>query len=255
MEAPPKDDANPRTAEIRVYFDSGGTIAGAVGRFSITRPSAKHYHIEWRQSRGDDGSGDHAAEKVAQALDAIAGLGVAAPRVVEFFAGVNGALTGAYNAAGADVTLLDRRLGTGDSVRSMHRLLGEGRTFDAVDLDPYGYPTRFLPDVFLLLTDGVLLVTMPKPGANHGNHITWQMLRCYFGVTDPTLQVVLDSLWWCAMGHWREISLLGVLDFGRVWRVALRVRRVKATEFMGVRNRPDSPPMTPALVDPPVWDV
>lgn len=253
---PPKDDTNPVTKRLREFFDAGGSIAEAIVQFGLTRPSAKHYFIEWKQARNRGGSGQHANQKVEQALSFVGHLQNQREKplsVVEFFAGEHGFLSRAYTSSGVKLLPLDKRLGTGDSLRYMHRLLGEGAKFDLVDLDPYGFPTRFFPDVFQLVDDGGLLVTMPKPGCNHGNHITWQMLRCYFGDHELGLKEILDRLWWYAMCHWRELGLFNVIDFGRVWRLALTVQRIKATEYLGVRNRPSMPKMAPRFVEPPDW--
>lgn len=248
---PPKDDTNKVTQQIRAFFDQKGTIPEAIIKFQITRASAKHYHLEWKQARGIGGSGQHAEAKVRQALsllDAIEGN-----RVVEFFAGSDGHLSAAYEQAGAEVLKLDKRLGTGDSQLTLYRLFSERKTFDLVDLDPYGYVVRFFPAVFSLIQDGGLLLSLPKPGCNHSSHITWQMLKAHFGKKDPDVNDVLDTLWWWGISLWREIELFDIIDFGRMWRIALRVKRVKATEYMGVRNRPGLPPMQPAMREPPKW--
>ena len=240
------------TSAIRTFFTAGGSIVDAVIEFGITRASAKHYHIEWKQDSGIGGSGQHSDRKVAQALGLLDSLSKP-KRAVEFFSGVSGALSSAYLEYGLNLQRYDKKLGTGDSFRAVHKELADGNTYDLVDLDPYGYAVRMFPAVFALIDDGGLLLTLPKPGCNHGNHITWQMVKSHFGKQNPDIREVLDTLWWWAISHWREISLHSLIDFGRVWRIALRVRRVKATLYMGVRNRPEMPEMTPAMKSPPNW--
>ena len=67
------------------------------------------------------------------------------------FAG-QGNLTNIYKAYG-DVIPYDKKyLKTGDSFLEYHRLIADKKKFDIIDLDPYGFPNRFFPDVFYLLT-------------------------------------------------------------------------------------------------------
>ena len=87
------------------------------------------------------------------------------PKILEMFAG-QGNLTNIYEAYG-DVTAYDKKhLKTGDSFLEYHRLIADKKKFDIIDLDPYGFPNRFFPDVFLLIDKGVMFITMPKPYDN-----------------------------------------------------------------------------------------
>lgn len=157
--------------------------------------------------------------------------------ILELFAGEGGGgCTEAFGHYGAPV-LFDKRLGTGDSFRVFHRLIAEGRLFDVVDLDPYGFPTRFMPDVFLLLEDGVLFVTCPIPAINILHDITKTHLFAYFGDDNPSIERIIERFCLAGLCHWREVSLIDCIKFDRMYRIALRVKRVKATEYAEVRNR------------------
>jgi len=155
---------------------------------------------------------------------------------LELFAG-QGNLTPIYQAYG-NVDSFDKKyLKTGDSFREFHRLIADGRTYDIIDVDPYGFPCRMFPDLFLLLDSGYLFVTMPKPYVNILNGITQTFLLCYFGDTNPSLANVVDQFALWGLCHWRKVELLSAVDLDSAWRLAFKVDKVLATEYTGVRNR------------------
>lgn len=157
-------------------------------------------------------------------------------RILELFAG-RGNLTAKYSEFG-EVHAFDRKhLKTGDSFIEFHRLIGEGEEYDVVDLDPYGFPNRFFPDIFLLITDGFLIVTMPKPYVNILNGITQTFLTAYFGEQNPDRNTIVGQIATWGICHWRKVELVDSIDLGGVWRFAFKVSKVKATEYTGVRNR------------------
>lgn len=160
-------------------------------------------------------------------------------KIMELFAG-HGNLNETYGQyIGKDGFLerYDRALGSGDSYLLFHKLIAEKRKYDVIDIDPYGFPNRFFPDIFLLMEDGVMFVTMPKPWVNISNGITRQHLTCYFGESNPSLDVIKEKIRLYGLCHWRDVQFLDVVDFGRLWRFAMSVKKVKATEYTGVRNR------------------
>lgn len=124
-----------------------------------------------------------------------------------------------------------------DSYIDYHYLVSLKQKFDVVDLDPYGFPNRFFPDVFLLIDSGFMFVTMPKPYVNILNGITATHLISYYGKQNPSEQEIIDRIALWGLCHWREVSLLDRLDLDSVWRFAFEVKKVKATEYTGVRNR------------------
>lgn len=130
-----------------------------------------------------------------------------------------------------------KHLKTGDSFIEYHRLISEKKKFEVVDLDPYGFPTRFFPDVFLLIDRGALFVTMPKPYVNILNGITRTHLISYFGEHNPEEETVVNKIALFGLCHWRKVELIDSIDLRRVWRFAFWVERVKATEYTGVKNR------------------
>ena len=173
----------------------------------------------------------HKIEQIEKILDGKNGL-----HIVEFFSG-RGNLTGSYEKFG-NVEQYDRKYKkSGDSYLLFHRMIAEKRVFDVIDIDPYGFPSRFFPDIYLLINEGVLFVTMPKPNVNILNGITELHLVSYFGEKNPSMGNILNRIALWGICHWRKVELLSAVDCKSVWRFAFSVKKVKATEYTGVKNR------------------
>lgn len=158
------------------------------------------------------------------------------PKILELFAG-QGNCTKIYQEYG-EVTAYDKKyLKTGDSYIEYHRLIAEKKKFDVIDLDPYGFPNRFFPDIFLLIEQGVMFITMPKPYVNILNGITRTHLISYYDEHNPDEQTIIERIALFGLCHWRKVELIDSVDCKSVWRFAFAVERVKATEYTGVRNR------------------
>jgi hypothetical protein len=156
--------------------------------------------------------------------------------ILELFSG-RGNLTEVYKKFG-QVTACDRKYcKTGDSFLLFHRMISEKRKFTVVDLDPYGFPTRLFPDIFLLIDDGLLFVTMPKPYVNILNGITQTHLIAYFGKPNPSEETIIEQIVIWGLCHWRQVELIDSIDCSSVWRFAFSVKKVKATDYTGVKNR------------------
>jgi len=110
----------------------------------------------------------HPDEKIRQVRKCLKGKNL---EILELFAGEDGNLTKIYKEYG-NVYPYDKKLNTGDSFLVYHDLIFNKKTYDVVDLDPYGFPNRFFPDIYLLIDDGYLFVTMPKPYVNILNKMT-----------------------------------------------------------------------------------
>ena len=156
--------------------------------------------------------------------------------ILELFAG-RGNLTKIYQNFGS-VSAYDKKwLKTGDSYIEFHKLIGVKMKYDVIDLDPYGFPNRFFPDIFLLIDKGVLFVTMPKPYVNILNGITASHLISYYGEQNPSEQTIIERIVLFGLCHWRKVELISSIDCKSVWRFAFAVEKVKATDYTGVRNR------------------
>lgn len=207
--------------------------------FPVTQPdnnktyrAIRHDITRGKQSLNDD-SLHHPKEKEGQIrsiLNAFVDL-----RILELFAG-QGNLTKIYNELGTVEAYDKKYLKTGDSYNQFHRLISEKRKYDVIDLDPYGFPTRFFPDIYLLIEKGFLFVTMPKPYVNILNGITQTHLISYFGEPNPSCEKIIEKFVLFGLCHWRKVSLISVIDLKSIWRFAFEIEKVKATEYTGVRN-------------------
>ena len=157
-------------------------------------------------------------------------------KILEMFSG-RGNLTREYEEHG-EVEKYDQRwLKTGDSFLKFHQLIANKGNYDVVDIDPYGFPSRLLPDIFLLVRNGYIFMTFPKPFVNILNGITQAHLVAYYGEPNPSLEKIQERIVLYGLCHWREVVFENILDMGRLWRFALSVKKVKATDYTGVRNR------------------
>ena len=80
-------------------------------------------------------------------------------------------------------------------------------------------------------------MTFPKPFVNILNGITQAHLVAYYGEPNPSLEKIQERIVLYGLCHWREVVFENILDMGRLWRFALSVKKVKATDYTGVRNR------------------
>jgi tRNA G26 N,N-dimethylase Trm1 len=157
-------------------------------------------------------------------------------KILELFSG-QGNLTKIYENYG-DVTVCDKKYQkTGDSYLLYHKFIYEKKKFSVIDLDPYGFPNRLFPDIFLLMDNGILFVTMPKPYVNILNGITRTHLISYYGEHNPSEDVIIEQIVLWGLCHWRKVELIDSIDCKSVWRFAFNVEKVKATDYTGVRNR------------------
>jgi tRNA G26 N,N-dimethylase Trm1 len=124
-----------------------------------------------------------------------------------------------------------------DSFIYYHELIALKQKFDIIDIDPYGFPNRFFPDIFLLIDDGYMFITMPKPYVNILNGITETHLISYYGERNPSFDVIINRIVLWGLCHWRKVELIDSVDCKSIWRIAIKVTKVKATEYTGVKNK------------------
>ena len=157
-------------------------------------------------------------------------------KILELFAG-QGNLTKVYEQYGSVEAYDKKHLKTGDSYILFHKLIHDKKHYDIVDVDPYGFPSRFFPDIFLLMQDSYLFLTFPKPYVNILNGITQTHLASYYGNSNPSFEEVVERIANFGICHWRKVVLIDSVDLKSVWRMAFKVTKVKATEYTGVKNR------------------
>ena len=157
-------------------------------------------------------------------------------KILELFAG-QGNMTRIYEQFGT-VESYDRRyLKTGDSFVVFHKLIAARKKYDVIDLDPYGFPTRMMPDIFLLIDKGFIFITMPKPAVNILNGITQTHLTAYFGEQNPGFETITNRFVLWGLCHWRKITLINYFELKSIYRFAFEVEKVKATDYTGVKNQ------------------
>jgi hypothetical protein len=156
--------------------------------------------------------------------------------ILELFAG-RGNLTKVFKQYGVVDSFDKKWLKTGDSFIRYHEIIANKSKYDVVDIDPYGFPNRFFPDIFLIIDRGVMFITMPKPSVNILNGITAAHLISYYGEENPSERAIIDRIALWGLCHWRKVQLINRIDCNSVWRFAFSVERVKATDYTGVKNR------------------
>ena len=195
---------------------------------------AIRHEIKRKKQKDNSNDTHHPDEKKSQIKDTLRST-KRKLKILELFSGC-GNLTPLYLEFG-EVDQYDKKLKTGDSFRVFHRLIAEGKKFDVVDIDPYGFPSRFFPDIFKLIDDGYLFLTFPKPHINILNALTQTHLIAYYGSPSPTLDEIQQRIALYGLCHWRQVEFIDVVDLGRLWRMALAVKRVSATTYTNTRNR------------------
>ena len=209
------------------------STAGAL-RFAKLRADWSGYHPATRLKQAlHDDDVHHPAEKIHQIREFL-------PKreqpyeILELFAGgEDGNLSKVYREFGT-VERYDKKLGTGDSFLQIHRLIWERKTFDVVDLDPYGFPSRMFPHVFQLMDDSFFFMTFPKFSVNITNRMNDVHQESYYGVASPSMAQVIERITSWGLCHWRAVEFLDSIEFAQMWRFAFRVRKVKATDYTGI---------------------
>lgn len=125
-----------------------------------------------------------------------------------------------------------------DSELEIFKLVADRRIFDVVDIDPYGMPSRYFPHVFALINDGILYITLPMIGVAQINKITIEHYRAFWGVEisdiDTYTEKVFSRLKDYAFMHKRSISLVAVVRLGRIFRLAIEVKKTSLLDIVGL---------------------
>lgn len=156
--------------------------------------------------------------------------------ILELFAGVDSPITEFYESLGT-VNSYDKLLDTGDSYITFHKLIGERKKYSIIDLDPYGFPSRFFPDIFLLCKDkSYLVVTFPYPSANILNKIKAKHLQIYFGESNPSVTTIITKIKEYGLFHWRKINLVNMITFDKMYRLIFSVKKLNASDYCKSAN-------------------
>jgi DNA-binding CsgD family transcriptional regulator len=125
-----------------------------------------------------------------------------------------------------------------DSEDELYNLVYRKRKFDVVDIDPYGYPSRFFPHVFQLIDNGYLFLTFPVMGVAQINKITIQHLISFWNISlsdkDFYIEKVISKLFDYAFMSKRKIDILSVEKIDRIYRLAIKVKKTSLCEIVGL---------------------
>ena len=225
------------------------TILSDKSNIKKTYRAIRHDIVREKQNNNDD-IVHHPNEKINQIKKVLSGIDLS---ILELFSG-NGNCTKIYSEYGEVIAFEKKSIvynslventkdcmlvhcNKADSFLEFHKLIYLKHKYDVIDLDPYGFPNRFFPDIFLLIDKGILFVTMPKPYVNILNGITSAHLISYYGQQNPSEQTIIERIALWGLCHWRKVELIDSVDCKSVWRFAFSVEKVKATDYTGVKNR------------------
>jgi tRNA G26 N,N-dimethylase Trm1 len=116
--------------------------------------------------------------------------------------------------------------------------------YDVIDIDPYGFPSRYFPLVFGLINDGVMFLTFPIMGVAQINKITIRHYLAFWGITlsdkENYVRKIFERLEEYAFMQKREIKLLDCIKIDRVYRLAISVKKKSLVDIVGLKiNKPE----------------
>lgn len=207
-----------------------------------TKSALKHDKQRLAQSL-DEEKTNHTIQKLEQLKQLSHLLGIN-NKILELFPG-NGKLTDSWNDFGA-VTGTDGE----DAFSLVHKLIYQKKKFNIIDIDAYGYPSRFFPDIFKIIDQGYIFITFPSLGINVLNGITKEHLRVYWGSPKPSISQIRKKIEDYGICHWRSLVCVDLKKLGkRMFRFCFLVEKVNAAAYCGVRNQRDRISSQTLLVD------
>lgn len=230
--------------------EQGHSISYIAECLGTTSSSVKHKYTRLKQ-KGNANSHHHPIEKQQQIRDILSGM-ESDIFVLETHAGY-GNLTEIYslyakevlsyeidkekceyvNNTGHDNVVCCRK----DSLKEMYLSIYQGLKFNVIDVDPYGFPSRYFPDIFELIDDGYLFVTFPKYGCAQINNITKLHVKSFYGFdggnNEAFLECCINTLKNQAFRTYKQIEVLEVLDLKKVYRVAMKIEKQNAFVLCG----------------------
>lgn len=235
-------------------------IAAALG---TTKSSVKH-KIQRLQKAQNSDQYHHPEEKTFQAKSILDALNSTKLTILETHCGFGGmselysrygTVTGydivAERAEAADKfpRVCARKA---DSEKKIFDLIFYDYRFDVIDIDPYGFPSRYFPHVFKLMDSGILFLTFPVMGVAQINKITTRHYQAFWGIDlsdkKQYLNKVLDKLQEYAFMEKRSLDLLNVVKLDKVYRMAFAVRKESLSKIVGLEvNRCPAPINEPQL--------
>lgn len=186
--------------------------------------------INKRQKEGQE-SCHHNSDKQSLLNSIISMNKVDVRKVYEYFDG-HKYLTKMYQDKGFIVDGNDIKDSNICSYKLFHRHIYEKRKYDLIDLDPYGLPFRFFPDIYLLMNDKCLLfVTSVKFNIPILNWRRVNQFRGYFGVDKPSYQDYIDLIIRMGLCHGYKVEYLDGVTMGRnTYRMGFYCEYIKSKE-------------------------
>jgi tRNA G26 N,N-dimethylase Trm1 len=107
-----------------------------------------------------------------------------------------------------------------------------------IDVDPYGFPSRYFPTVFGLIDDGVLFLTFPVMGVAQINKITIEHYRVFWDINlsdkDCYTDKIVKKLKDYAFMQKRSIEVLEIKKIDRIYRFAIKVKQESLLKIVGL---------------------
>lgn len=237
-------------AELLNLKKEGKTYQEIAKILGATISSVKHKYTRLNQKNNKDDY-HHPQEKTAQIIECLRKID-GEIHVLETHAGY-GNLTSVYGLYADDVLSYEtdkkkheyiNRIGhdnvtceKANSLLEIHRAIYFGLKFNVVDIDPYGFPSHYFPDVFELVDDGYIFVTVPKYGGSQINNITKMHVKTFYGFdggdNGKFLECCIETFKKQALRTYRVVHVESIIDLKKVYRIALRVKRENAYILCG----------------------
>jgi len=125
-----------------------------------------------------------------------------------------------------------------DSFNYQFKRVYEKEKYDVIDLDPYGFPSRYFPSVFEMINDGWLFVTFPKLGVQQINKIMVEHYRVFWGIhideKDTYKAKIINKIVDYGFQCKREVELINVLELDRMYRFLFKVDKASMLDLVGL---------------------
>lgn len=127
-----------------------------------------------------------------------------------------------------------------DSLKEIYLSIYNNQKFNVIDVDPYGFPSRYFPNIFELIEDGYIFVTLPKYGCAQINNITKLHLKVFYGFdggnNEKFLSCWIEAMQNQALRTYHRCDIADVLDLDKVYRIAFRVKKENAFVLCGYEH-------------------
>ena len=235
---------------IKLHED-GFTYDRIAQEIKSTQTAVKHKIRRIKQSQNDDRY-KHTKEKLSQLTKCLSDFHLPIkPRILETHCGFGG-MTEHYVNIGnvesydikkerASFVNTQYKNATGihaDSEIEMYRLVGNKCKYDIVDIDPYGFPSRYFPHAFSLINNGILFLTFPVMGVAQINKITIRHYQAFWNIELSDKAVYLNKIKTkledFAFQHKRSVKFVDIMKIDRIYRIAIQVKRKSLCDIVGL---------------------